>query len=172
MHCEPSAAQTKEGGKLAKSVPLLLTMPVAVPAIHKEAKFPADGDLGYAFSHASLQTCIFFLSCSAGCSTASRNSGGLKGARLCAGAGQRGASGGPAAKQAGQSAQEGGAGGGEGEKEAPPPDNRTWLQKNWIYFLPVAFMVICASTMASRMHRASCEHCAPATPAGPVSKGT
>ena len=29
----------------------------------------------------------------------------------------------------------------EGEAEAPPPDNRTWLQKNWIYMVPVIFMV-------------------------------
>lgn len=40
-----------------------------------------------------------------------------------------------------------GQGGAEGEdkeglsKEEPPPDERTWLQKNWLLLLPVGFVV-------------------------------
>ena len=28
------------------------------------------------------------------------------------------------------------------EKEPPPPDTRTWLQKNWIFMVPVV-MIVC-----------------------------
>ncbi len=76
------------------------------------------------------------------------HTGGARCACLCGGAGQRGAQGAPgsaaAGKQAGPGAKGGAAGDVDegGDKEAPPPDNRTWLQKNWIYFLPVAFMVM------------------------------
>lgn len=27
------------------------------------------------------------------------------------------------------------------EKEPPPPDTRTWLQKNWIFMVPVVMIV-------------------------------
>lgn len=40
-----------------------------------------------------------------------------------------------------QQGKEGAKEGVDGEGEAPPPDNRTWLQKNWIYMVPVVFMV-------------------------------
>lgn len=29
----------------------------------------------------------------------------------------------------------------EGGKEPPPPDERSWLQKNWLLLLPVGFVV-------------------------------
>ncbi len=46
MQCEPSAALTRTGaGKLAARVPVLLSMPMAVPAIQKEARLPAAGEL-------------------------------------------------------------------------------------------------------------------------------
>ncbi|CAL8468819.1 g8360 [Coccomyxa elongata] len=41
-----------------------------------------------------------------------------------------------------QQGKEGGKEGVEGEEEAPPPDNRTWLQKNWIYMVPVIFILL------------------------------
>lgn len=31
----------------------------------------------------------------------------------------------------------------EGGEAAPPPDERTWLQRNWIYLIPMVFMVCC-----------------------------
>lgn len=42
-----------------------------------------------------------------------------------------------------QQGKEGAKEGVEGMEEAPPPDNRTWLQKNWVYMVPVIFMVGC-----------------------------
>jgi hypothetical protein len=44
---------------------------------------------------------------------------------------------------AGQPSGNAGETAGEGKEAAPPPpDNRTWLQKNWIYLLPVGFMLL------------------------------
>lgn len=41
-----------------------------------------------------------------------------------------------------RAANGGGEGGEEGEAEPPPPDNRTWLQKNWVYALPMFMMAM------------------------------
>lgn len=40
-----------------------------------------------------------------------------------------------------QQRKEGGISGQEGKEEEAPPDERTWLQKNWIYLIVPAFMV-------------------------------
>ncbi|BDA43198.1 hypothetical protein COCOBI_04-2100 [Coccomyxa sp. Obi] len=51
----------------------------------------------------------------------------------------------PEVKRAAKTPQQGKEGAKEGvggEEEAPPPDNRTWLQKNWIYLVPVIFMLL------------------------------
>ncbi|EIE22228.1 hypothetical protein COCSUDRAFT_55925 [Coccomyxa subellipsoidea C-169] len=51
----------------------------------------------------------------------------------------------PAPKAATGSAQqrrEGDKPGEEGEEAAPPPDERTFLQKNWIYLVPMIFMLL------------------------------
>lgn len=42
-------------------------------------------------------------------------------------------------QESGEGAQPGGAA--PGGKKAPPPDDRTWLQKNWMMVLPLGFIV-------------------------------
>lgn len=52
-------------------------------------------------------------------------------------------------QQAGQQAAQGGAGekGGADARKPPQPDDRTWLQKNWMLVLPLGFIVSGAQRM-------------------------
>ena len=45
------------------------------------------------------------------------------------------------AKQAQQAPQ-----GGQGDKKVPPKDERSWLQKNWIFLLPLGLVVSISAT--------------------------
>ena len=61
-----------------------------------------------------------------------------------------GSSGGHTAKK------EGGASGGKDEAEPEVKDERTWLQKNWIYLIPAVFMVSCPGIMCCRRNSLQC----------------
>lgn len=67
---------------------------------------------------------------------------GAAGAGAGAAAGVAGVQSSKAGQQRQQQQQGGAAASGKEGKAAPPPDERSWIQKNWIFLIPIGLLVI------------------------------